>query len=251
MKFKKYFPISVLIILSLIPIIRWAFLEPMYFRFADFNSTMTSLGQVTGLLGMTLFALNLIISNRSIFFDRFFTGLHHFYNAHKWMGSFSFSLLLFHPLFLVVRYISISLYDAAMFLLPNGNFAINTGIIALLGMIVLLSVTLYLKIKYNIWRFSHKFMVFVFVLAILHVLLITSDVSRDLFLRIYIIFFSMLGLISGFYRSFLRIFFDKDFEFTVKNVSMLNPSVMQLRQRFHHRRRGVRGERLGRTEHSV
>ena len=210
------------------PIARWAFLEPMSLRFSDFNSTMTSLGQITGLLGMILFALNLVISNRSIFFDRFFKGLHHFYNAHKWMGSLSFSLLLFHPLFLVVKYISTSLYDAALFLLPGSNIANTFGIIALLGMIVLLSITLYFKIKYNIWRFSHKFMVLVFVIAIGHTLIVSSDISRDLFLRTYILFFSILGLISGFYRSFLRIFFDKDFEFTVKNVTMLNPNVIEI-----------------------
>jgi predicted ferric reductase len=112
--------------------------------------------------------------------------------------------------------------------LPGTNFAITMGIIALLGMIILLSITLYLKIKYNIWKFSHKFMVVVFIFAILHILFISSDISRDLFLKSYILFFSLLGLMSGSYRSFLRFLFNKDFDFVVKNVSILNGNVVEV-----------------------
>lgn len=226
---KTNFPIILLVFLSAIPIIRWAFLEPISIRFFDFNSTMTSLGQITGLLGMTLFAINLILSNRTHFFDKIFGGLHHFYNAHKWLGSLSFSLLLFHPLFLVIKYISISTYEAAMFLLPNGNnVSVTFGIVALLGMIVLLGITFYLKIKYHIWRFSHKFMVIVFVFAIFHTFLISSDISRDMFLRYYVLFFSFVGLLSGAYRAYFRFLFNTDYEFTVKKVQMLNNNVFEI-----------------------
>lgn len=230
MKFflKKNLPMIILIVLSVIPIFRWFFLEPLSFRFSDFNGAMTSFGQITGLLGMMLFALNLVISNRSIFFDKIFSGLHNFYNAHKWLGSLSFSFLLFHPIFLVIKYLSISFYDAAMFLLPGSNFAVTMGIFSLLLMIVLLSVTLYFKIKYHIWMFSHKFMILVFVFAILHVLFISSDISRDVFLKFYILFFSILGLISGFYRSFLRFIFNKDFKYIIKNISILNNNVVDI-----------------------
>jgi len=225
----KNFPIILLVIFSLIPIIRWASLEPLALRFTDFNSTMTSFGQITGLLGMTLFALNLILSNRTRFFDKLFSGLHHFYNFHKWLGSLSFSLLLFHPLFLVIKYLSISTYEAALFLLPNGyNLAVTYGIVALLGMIILLGITLYFKIKYHLWRFSHKFMVVIFIFAILHSFLISSDISRDMFLRYYILFFSLVGLSLGSYRAFFRLLFNKDYEFTVKKVNVLNDNVLEI-----------------------
>jgi dihydroorotase len=41
------------------------------------------------------------------------------------------------------------------------------------------------------------------------------QISRDLFLRSYIFFFAFLGLLSGFYRSFFRIFFNNDLTFKV------------------------------------
>ncbi len=225
---KKNLPITIIAILALVPIIRWFCLEQMSFRFFDLNSTSTSFGQITGLLGMMLFSLNLIISNRNKFFDDFFSGMDHFYDTHKWLGQMAFSLLLFHPIFLVVKYLSVSVHDAAFFLIPSGNFANTMGIVALFGMILLLGITLYLKIKYHIWRFSHKFMVLVFCFAILHVILISSDVSRDLFLRYYILLFAFIGLVFGFYRSFLRIFFNNDYELKVKRLTILNNSVTEI-----------------------
>ena len=229
MKFKKYLPLIIIIILAWIPVKIWLSMEPMSLRFFDFNSTMTSFGQITGLLGMILFSFNLIIANRSHFFDRIFSGLQNFYNMHKWLGSLSFSLLLFHPLFLVVKYLSISTYEAAQFLLPSSsNMAVTFGIIALLAMIALLVITLYTKIKYHIWRFSHKFMTLVFIFAIFHVLFISSDISRNMFLRYYILIFAFIGLLLGAYRAFFRKFFNQDYEFTVKQAKVLANNVFEI-----------------------
>ena len=127
-----------------------------------------------------------------------------------------------------MKYLSVSANSAALFLIPSGNFAITLGIIALAGMIVFLSLTLYFKIKYHIWRFSHKFMVVVFVFAIFHTMLISSDVSRDIFLRYYILLFALIGLASGFYRSFLRIFFNNDHSLTVKRVNPLKDNIVEI-----------------------
>lgn len=217
-----------LVVLVLAPIFRWFYLEPMALRFADFTQTMTSFGQIFGLLGMILFSINLIISNRSKFFDRIFVGLHRFYFIHKWLGTLAFSFLLFHPLFLAIKFLSISTKDAAMFLIPGANLPVTFGIIALLGMIIVLGITFYLKVKYHVWRFSHKFMVIVFIFAIIHTFLITSDISRDMFLRYYILTFALIGFFSGGYRAFFRIFFNKDYEFLVKNIKKLTTNVIEI-----------------------
>ena len=228
MKFKKNLPLIVIAILAVTPILVWLSMMPLSYRFLDLNSITTSLGQITGLLGMILFSLNLILSNRSRFFDRMFGGLHHFYNYHKQLGMISFCMILFHPLLLMVKYLANSVHSAALFLLPGSNFAVTAGIITLLIMIVLLVITIYTKIKYNIWRFSHKFMVVVFVFAIIHTMLISSDISNDVFLRYYIFIFAFVGLALGAYRSFFRILFNKDFEFKVVKVNILNNSVAEI-----------------------
>ena len=227
MVFKRY-TIIVLVIVCVVPVLRWFFLEPVSLRFANLNATTTSLGQITGLLGMTLFAVNLILSNRSVFFDKIFSGLHRFYNIHRWIGALSFSLLLFHPLFLVFKYIWVSLRSAALFLLPVGSTALNAGIISLALMIILLVFTLFLKIKYNIWRISHKIMIVVFIFAMVHVFLIPSDISRDIFIRYYVLILSILGLVSGVYYSFFRIYFNRDYRYSVGHVNFLSDKIAEL-----------------------
>jgi predicted ferric reductase len=68
----------------------------------------------------------------------------------------------------------------------------------------------------------------VFVFAIFHVILIYSDTSRSLMLKTYILSLATLGFSFGFYRSFLRKYFNNDFEYEVKDVKKLNEDVSQL-----------------------
>jgi predicted ferric reductase len=226
--FRKNIGLVTILILVFFPILRWAFLMPLNISFFDFNSTMTSLGQITGLAGMALFSVSLILSSRLKFLDEYFYGLNNVYDFHRWLGAFSFCLLLIHPLFLVIKYIQISLRSAALFLLPFQDQAISFGIIALILMIILMVITLYTKVKYQIWKVSHKFMVAVFIFAILHSFFITSDISRDNILRYYILILAGLGLISSFYRAVFNKFFNNNFEYAIKKINKLNQTVIEI-----------------------
>lgn len=202
---------------------------PLNVRFFDLNAVMTSLGQITGLLGLALFSLNLIMASRLKFLDGYFYGLNRVYNYHRAVGSVAFSLLLFHPLFLVFKYLRFSLRSAALFLLPfAGDSAATYGLIALALMIVLLATTFYAKIKYQTWKMSHKFMTLVFIFALLHVIFITSDISRDLILRYYILGLGAIGLAAGFYRAWLNKFLNHDFTYRLINLNWFNPSVVEI-----------------------
>lgn len=203
---------------------------PLNQRFFDAASSMVSLGQIAGLTGMTLFALNLILAGRFKFLDNFFYGLNRTYNSHRVVGTISFSLLLFHPLFLVFQYVRVSLRGAALFLLPfTGDIAVTYGILALWSMIILLVLTYYINLKYHNWKITHKFMVAVFILAILHAWLIQSDISHDPFLRIYIFSLAGLGLISGFYRAFLSKYLNRSYLYEVKDYKWVIENVLDLK----------------------
>jgi predicted ferric reductase len=228
LSFRKNIGIVTIIILCSIPIGRWFFLSPLALRFLDTNTTMTSLGQIAGLLGMVLFALNLILSGRFKMLDEFFYGLNILYNYHQKIGAVAFSLLLFHPLFLVVKYLGISLRSAALFLLPGGDLAIGCGVIALTLMIVLIGFTFYGKFKYQNWKLSHKFMVGVFIFAILHTTFIASDISRDIFLRYYILGLAYVGLACGFYRAFLSSYFNINYHYIINRITTLNANVVEI-----------------------
>ena len=226
--FKTNISLAVVVILAALPISRWFFIAPVGARFSNLGLTMTSLGQIAGLLGVTLFAVNLIISVRLKILDKIFYGLNNLYNLHHQIGAIAFCLLLFHPLFLVVRYALLSLQSAALFFVPFQDLAMTFGILGLIFMIVLMVLTLYIKLKYQIWKVSHKLMVAVFVLAILHVFLITSDVSRDGLLRFYILGLGILGLALSGYKAYFSKLWPQSIEYVIKSVAPLNDNMIEI-----------------------
>ncbi|HLP86927.1 MAG TPA: ferric reductase-like transmembrane domain-containing protein [Candidatus Paceibacterota bacterium] len=218
----------VISILTLIPIVIWASIEPLSLRFLDVNTATTSIGQILGLAGMTLFSINLILAGRFKFLDKYFKGLDKVYVHHSKIGSLSFSLILFHPIFLVVKYLSISIREAGLFFVPFLNMPITWGIISLILMIGLLSVTLYINLKYHVWKLSHKFMILAFFFAILHVLNISSDVSRSNLLNYYILTLAFIGLAVSFHQAFLNKFLSKKFKYKIANIKELNENVAEI-----------------------
>jgi predicted ferric reductase len=223
---RKNIGLITILFLAILPIVRWVTLPGWNFRFMDLSTTMTSFGQIAGLVGMTLFSINLILSSRLKFLDDYFFGLNIVYSYHHKIGAVAFSLLLFHPLFLVIKYLQFSLRQAALFFLPGQDRAVSFGIIALALMIILLILTFYIRMKYLHWKFSHKFLVLVFIFAISHTLFISSDISRDNVLRYYILGLALLGLPLGFYRAFLSKFFNRNLEYKIRKISVLNPDIV-------------------------
>jgi predicted ferric reductase len=218
----------IITILSLIPVIIWAFMEPLGSRFINFNAITTSIGQILGLMGMVLFSVNLILAGRLKFLDKHFKGLDKVYVNHSKLGAIAFSMLLFHPLFLVIKYITISTNAAALFFVPFINMPITWGIVSLLVMIILISFTFYIKLKYHIWKMSHKFMTLAFFFAVLHTIFISSDVSRNNLLKYYILFLAVIGILVITRKTFLEKFPINKFKYKVKNTIQLNKDILEI-----------------------
>jgi len=217
-----------IIVLSLLPVVFWYFSKPISTRFISSTTTLTSLGQITGLVGMVMFALTLILSSRLKFLENYFGGLNRVYIAHHIFGSIAFILLLFHPLILAGKFAQVSIRSAALFLLPSSDWPINFGIIALLLMMILLVLTFFTKLPYQIWKFSHKFLGFAFFFAALHSFFIPSDISRDPILRIYMLALAGVGIIAFTYRAVLTKFFVRYFEYSVEEVKILAENVVEI-----------------------
>lgn len=218
----------IVLILTLIPVIIWTQIAPLSARFTDLNMITTSIGQILGLLGMTLFSINLILAGRFKWLDQYFKGLDKVYQNHSVIGMLAFSLILFHPLFLVISYLSLSANAAALFFVPFINWPITWGVLSLTLMIGLLVLTLYLKLKYHIWKFSHKFLTLAFILAVIHTLTIASDITRSNLLRYYIITLSIIGLMVSIRQGLFRKIAIKKVKYSVVNVTALNDSVVEI-----------------------
>lgn len=224
-----------------IPILRWLMIGSIPERFSGFNATLLSLGRLSGLAGFMLYAISLLLSIRRRWLEDFFGGLNKVYIAHHIIGGLAFIFILFHPVFLALKYIELSalstLKDAAQSLLPqvihfDRSFyevqeavAINNGIIAFIGLVVLLGITFFVKLPYRVWLFTHKFLGVAFGFAGLHTIMIASDVYRDPFLKYYFILWTIIGLTAYVYRSIMGNLFVRRAPYRVISAGILPGNV--------------------------
>jgi predicted ferric reductase len=215
-------------ILIFLPVVFWVLRMPLTIRFENFYMTITSIGQILGLLGMAMFIATMILSSRLKFLESYFGGLNKIYFWHHMLGGASFICLLFHPIILVINYLTISLQSAALFFIPINNPAVSFGIFSLLALILMLVFTFFIILPYRTWKITHKFLGAAFFLGILHTFFVSSDVSIYLPLKIYMGIFVFLGLIAYLYRTIFGSVVVKKFKYNVDEVKKLNDKVVEI-----------------------
>lgn len=241
-----------IVVFCLIPIILWFYAAPAVEHFGGVSTTIASVGKLAGLVGFTLYAINLLLSSRMRWLENLFGGLNRVYIAHHITGAIALVFILFHPIFLALRYLELqalgSVKDVARFLWPrslnfDGSFsevqqaaAINNGIIAFIGMVGLLLLTFFVKLPYRLWLFTHKFLGVAFLFAGLHVIYVSSDVKRDVFLRVYFILWTIIGLAAYTYRTLLGNIFVRREPFIVESVSVAPGDAITIRMKPKERR---------------
>jgi predicted ferric reductase len=188
----------------LIPVQIWSLMQPVSTRFINTAATMTSLGQLSALIGTVLLSLTFFLSIRAKFIEKLFGELCKVYDTHHIIGTFSFLLLLFHPIFLAIKYATFSISSAVSFITPGTNWAINFGIFSIVLMILFLLFTFFINLKYEKWKLTHQLLGAAFLLAIMHIFLVTSDISRSLTLKACMIIFISMGMVSFLYQTVLN-----------------------------------------------
>lgn len=216
------------VLLALIPAVIWGFMQSLSLRFSSFAASMISLGQLTGLVGTIFLCLTFVLSIRQRLLEDLFGGLDRVYIAHHIFGTLAFLLLLFHPIFLALKFLVFSASAALGFLLPGSNFSINFGIFSLVSMILFLLFTFFIKLRYDRWKITHKFLGLALLLAVVHILFIESDISRSFLLRVYIFVFILIALVSFFYKSILYSFIKKKYYYEIEEVQK-NGDICQIR----------------------
>ncbi|MCA9373259.1 ferredoxin reductase family protein [Candidatus Woesebacteria bacterium] len=224
---KKNTGLLTLAIFAFIPILLWLVVPTPLPRFSTLGGVIVSLGQVSSLVAIVLFSLNFVISTRLEFINKLFHGLNNAYIKHDQIGQIALVLALLHPLLLLPKY-SDSLSSAASFFWLSSNQPYNYGIIALWGMVILVVLTLYLRPKYEIWKFIHKFFGLAFLFASLHVWLITSDVSSFLPLRIYMLSITTTGLVAYLYKSIFGSFLIPKYHYVVSEIKEIHGAVLEI-----------------------
>jgi predicted ferric reductase len=224
MNYKRLLAWVVIVVLAIVPVFLLFILGPEK-HLTTFSEITQNLGQMAGLIGITIFAITFILSTRIRFIEDAFGGLDKVYIAHGILGGVALGLILLHPVLLVLKFIPADFYKAAIYLLPSSYWSVNFGIIAILSLIGLIYVTLYTKIKYHNWKFSHKFLGLVFIFAVLHIFLVRGSASRDFIFNGYYIFATVVSIIglSGFsYTLFIKKKIMQEAFYIIENINTKN-----------------------------
>jgi predicted ferric reductase len=219
----------ILIAISMSPLIFWYLAEsPFSLRYINPYTFFISLGEISGLVGLSMYSLDLLLSGRFSFVEDFFGGMSRIYKAHHILGGIAFILLMIHPLFIAVSYATSSLHEAAALLLPGTDWTIDLGIASLALTMTLLILTFYVDLPYEFWKFTHKFLGAVFILGAIHSFFVPSDISRNPALFNYMLFIVSLGVIPYLYRTVFYKFFINRLDYRIDEIDYLNPKIIEI-----------------------
>ncbi|MFN7990849.1 MAG: ferric reductase-like transmembrane domain-containing protein [Candidatus Micrarchaeia archaeon] len=218
--------------ISVIPIFLWYFLGPGPESFTDYGSVTHAIGELAGLVAMTMFALTFVLSTRISAIEDYFGGMDKVYIAHGILGSMALMLIFVHPVFLVLKFVPDDMRQAAIYLLPSAFWSVNFGIIAMIGFILLISITLFVRtLKYQHWKFTHEFLGLVFFFAVLHIFLVPTDATADDVFSgyyVYAIAVSAIGLGAFAYSLVLKNRLAKAAAYHVESIEQKGPGTFLL-----------------------
>lgn len=185
--------------------------------------------QITALTGFSLFALTFVLSARWKWLEDFFGGLDKMYHLHHRMARTAMILLLIHPAMLALRFISNEPDKIIWYLFPvHRRFEVDLGSWALWGLILLLLVTIVIKLPYDKWKITHKFMGVFFILGIFHIYLLDLSVAANPVLTIYLASLSVTGVAAWIYKSILFNWIIKKPRYLVEKADRLNEQVIEI-----------------------
>ncbi len=222
---------------ALLPLLLWLLTgsaEPHGRRFYE-NAGLIYAGQTSGLLGMAMLSIAFILSSRARFLEAYFGGLDKMYRVHHQLGQTAFVLLLVHPLAHALRFIPDDFGRAILYLFPtHERLAVDLGAYAFWLMVPLMVVTLFIKIPYDKWKISHKFLGLVLIIGAIHMLTVESTpgrpvaITQDSLLWYYMVTLAALGIISFLYKLIVLPVISRRQMYAVETVRKLSDKVLQI-----------------------
>jgi len=211
--------LAVLIVLHLITFALWGMAKPSLRSIT--YSPFISLAQIMGLWAATIVSLNFTLAARIKPISQFLGGLDKAYLFHTQTGKLAFFYMLAHPTLLIVSALPNTAL-ALFYIKPFVDLSYDMGKLTLLFFTLLLILTLVIKLPYHIWRRTHQLMIIPMLFLLVHVLIISSDVSVFLPLRVWVTTIITLGIFLYVYKMFIYPFFGPKYLYRIKKVTDLN-----------------------------
>lgn len=200
---KSYISLAFMVLIILMPLFVLYSQVPITRSFWPWPVLLTSLGKIFGLVGLSAFAMALFLSARFVWLDKLFYGLPKAINIHRYLGIVSFSFIIFHPLFLAARMLSVSSDSAWGIFMRWSESAYLYGYVAILLFMVLIVITFFWRMKYEKLKSLHSLLAIPLMLGGVHGLLIDSDIKSIPFLAWYFIVIISISVLMYLIRLFL------------------------------------------------
>ncbi len=220
--------IYAIVLLTAIPVLWWFFSLPLAGRFYDIWTALGTVGKGLGIAGFMLFAINLILSGRPKFLEKFFGSLDRLYRIHHIVGGVAFLCLLFHPLFTAFQFFAFSPLYAWQFLIDLSNREVLYGKIALFMMVVLLGLTFYGRMKHETWRWTHKFLGLAFFFGALHAFFIQGEIASHPWLVRYLMMSATIGILMFLWRSVFRLYKLSEHRYIVSRIEKKGEMITEV-----------------------
>lgn len=183
-----------------------------------------SLGQISALLGTVLLSFQYMLAARVKTIERWFGGLDKVYRAHGILGGVGFALIMAHPLSLMANAFPNARAIMSL-IIPSAILPYDYGMAALYIMLILLVATVYVKLPYHIWKKTHIFMGIPLIFMLLHVVFISSDISRFMPLRVWVIGLVSVALGAYVYKRFFYTHFGPRYDYAIATTRQLNDMI--------------------------
>lgn len=215
---------------ALLPTALWLSAPGQQLIFTNGFTSLSSVAKWCGLVGISIYAGNLILAGRFRFLDQQFKGLDKLYRFHHQSGLIAFGLILVHVLTVTWRLVNISWATAGRFWLDASDLPNLYGKIALLGFVVIILITLTVHwLRYERLRQIHSALGFFFFFGGLHAFFIPSDIAQNQLLRWYVLSLAGAGLVVWLWRSvLLKIFHTRTTAPVIKAVRVPSPQITEI-----------------------
>lgn len=178
---------------------------------------LRSLSQILALWGIVLMSLTLILSTRLRVLENIFGGLDKVYGVHHLAGIVSFIFLLNHPLLLSIQSFP-QVKASLLYLLPSSDLSYSLGVFGIYSMITAFIFMVFIKLPYHLWKWTHKLLGGAFLLGSAHAILITSDISTYIPLRLWVEGFILLGSAALIYMLIYYPLFGRKYVYEVERI---------------------------------
>lgn len=228
---------TVIWLAALVPGILWFFTctgEPSGRR-TQTEQILQDIGQVSGLIGMAMLAIAFVLASRARVLEDMLGGLDKMYQVHHRLGKVAFIVLLVHPIAHALRFVPEQTERAFLFLLPtHRELAVDFGVYAFWGLVLLMVLTLFVSIAYDKWKISHKFLGVILVLGAIHMFTVSNTPGRSVaiignpVLLYYMAILTGLAGIAFLYKTVILPLVARRNSYVVTAVERLNNQVLQI-----------------------